>query len=340
MRQRKEAKAPITITASGLRGLVEQFLEWMGTINYSGQTVATRRKDLGYFINWCEERAITRATEITKTMLEQYQKKLYHYRKENGRALNFRTQYSRLTSVRQFFRWLAKQKEILYNPAAEMEMPKLPRRLPQHILSVSEMEKVLRQIDINTMMGLRDRAIMETFYATGIRRTELFNLKVHDLDIERGILMVRQGKGNKDRMIPIGARAVAWVEKYLNEVRPAFARERDDGTLFLSSVGTSCQPQKLTDLTHKYISQAELGKQGSCHLLRHTMATLMLEGGADIRFIQQMLGHDQLSSTQIYTHVSIRKLQEVYKATHPGANLEGGPKSKAEKESTEEAEQE
>ena len=135
--------------------------------------------------------------------------------------------------------------------------------------------------------------------------------------------MVRQGKGKKDRMIPIGDRALAWIDKYVTEARPSLSVEPDDGTLFLSNLGDSFSPGRLTQMVREYIDAANLGKRGSCHLFRHTMATLMLEGGADIRFIQQMLGHAELSTTEIYTQVSIRKLKEIHTATHP-ARLERG----------------
>ena len=166
-------------------------------------------------------------------------------------------------------------------------------------------------------IGLRDRTLPEVFYSTGMRRMELAQLKLYDLDIERGTVMVRQGKGKKDRMIPIGERALAWVGKYLADARPKLVQEPDDGTLFLTNLSAAFTPNRLTQLVRDYVDKAELGKTGACHLFRHTMATLMLENGADIRFIQEMLGHAELSTTQIYTQVSIRKLKEIHTATHP-----------------------
>jgi integrase/recombinase XerD len=155
-----------------------------------------------------------------------------------------------------------------------------------------------------------------------VRRKELIRLKLYDLDRERATLTIRQGKGKKDRMIPIGERALAWVEKYLREARPQLALEPDDATLFLTQYGELFHPDAMSNLARDYIAQANLGKSGSCHTFRHTMGTLMLEGGADIRYIQQMLGHANLSTTEIYTHVAIRKLQQIHAATHPGAKLE------------------
>jgi integrase/recombinase XerD len=151
-----------------------------------------------------------------------------------------------------------------------------------------------------------------------MRRSELLGLSVFDLDRERGTVMIRQGKGKKDRMVPIGERAVGWIDRYQNQVRPELAIGRGNSTLFLTNQGEAFTPDRLTQLVRRYVEAADTGKSGSCHLFRHTCATLMLENGADIRYIQAMLGHAELSTTQIYTQVSIRKLKEIHTATHPG----------------------
>jgi hypothetical protein len=172
-------------------------------------------------------------------------------------------------------------------------------------------------------LRVRDRAILETLYSTSMRRMELVGLGFYDLD--RGTLMIRQGKGKKDRMIPIGERAIVWIEKYRSDVRPQFVMEPDGGVLFLTAEGDRFSPNGMTSLVRNYVLGADLGKRGACHLFRHTMATQMLENGADIRFIQQMLGHAKLETTQIYTQVSIRKLQEIHRATHPTSRHERKP---------------
>jgi integrase/recombinase XerD len=194
-------------------------------------------------------------------------------------------------------------------------------RLPRDVLTAAEAERILAQPDIHEPIGLRDRAILETLYSTGMRRLELVSLKVWDLDLERATATIRQGKGKKDRIIPLGHRAAQWIRKYLDDARPQLASEPDDKTVFLSNAGEPLALDYLTEVVREYVEAANLGKHGACHLFRHTMATLMLEGGADIRFIQAMLGHADLKTTQIYTHVVIRQLQEIHRATHP-ANLE------------------
>jgi len=306
----------------GMAAWLAQYLEWLRSHNYSETTVANRESYLALFIGWSEERGLTRPSEITKPILERYQRHLYHYRKENGQPLTFRSQYSRLVPVRAFFKWLTRQNVLLYNPASELELPRLEHRLPKHVLSEREAQAVLVQADTAEPLGVRDRAILETLYSTGMRRMELVGLGLYDLDLDRGTLMIRQGKGKKDRMVPIGERAIVWIEKYRSDVRPQFVMEPDEGVLFLTAEGDRFSPNGMTSLVRNYVLKADLGKRGACHLFRHTMATQMLENGADIRFIQQMLGHAKLETTQIYTQVSIRKLQEIHRATHPTSKHE------------------
>jgi integrase/recombinase XerD len=313
-------KAPIgdLRDADSLYHHLLRYLQHLAEKNYSPRTIASREVYLRYFIEWCDERGLMRPQEITKPMLERYQRYLFVYRKKDGEPLTTRSQHTRLTPIRGFFKWLARQNHILYNPASDLELPRLEKRLPKHILSVKEVETVLAVPDIGTPTGIRDRAMLEALYSTGMRRMELIGLKCFDLDFERGTVMVRQGKGRKDRMIPIGARALAWIEKYRDDVRPDLASGADEGVLFLSHLGEAFTPNRLTQLVRDYVDAAKLSKRGSCHLFRHTMATLMLENGADIRFIQAMLGHAELNTTQIYTQVSIRKLKAIHTATHPG----------------------
>jgi integrase/recombinase XerD len=323
--ERAKRRAPVgdPSDAHGLAAWRARYLEWLRSHNYSEATVVGRDAYLGLFLAWCEDRGLTRPNEITKPILERYQRHLYHHRKPNGQPLSFRSQYSRLIPVRALFKWLTRQNVLLYNPASELELPRLEHRLPKHVLTASEAEAVLAQPDVDDPLGVRDRAILETLYSTGMRRMEVVQLGLFDLDLERGTLMVRQGKGKKDRMVPIGERAAAWIEKYRADVRHQLVMEPDEGVLFLTADGERFSPNGMTALVRGYVVAADLGKRGACHLFRHTMATLMLEGGADIRFIQQMLGHVKLETTQIYTQVSIRQLKQIHTATHPSAKLEG-----------------
>lgn len=297
---------------------MRRYLVHMGVRGQSPHSVASARAALCRFIRWCEERSLTRPSQIDRSLVESYQRHLYHHRKTNGEPLAARSQKFLLSPLRLWFSWLVKQGHLVYSPAAELELPKVPQRLPKAILSASEAEAVLVVPDVETATGLRDRAILETLYSTGMRRMELVNLAVQDVDRERGTVMIRQGKGHKDRLIPIGERALAWIAAYRDRARPELAGVPDDGILFLNSLGNPLKPFHLTMLVKGYVTRSGIGKEGACHLFRHTCATLMLENGADTRYIQAMLGHASLESTQIYTKVSIRALKAVHTATHPG----------------------
>jgi integrase/recombinase XerD len=325
---RVSKRHPLPAPHSPLGRLLKEHLEWLLINNYAEDTAEQARWSIADFIRWAELRGIEHPMEVTRPILESYQRYLYYYRRGNGQPLTFRTQHSRLSPVRRWFRWMVRNNHILNNPASDLDLPRIEKRIPRTILAAEEVERVMVVPDIGTPVGLRDRALLETFYSTGVRRAELIRLKLYDVDRERDTLTIRQGKGKKDRMIPIGERALAWVEKYLRESRPVLALEPDDATLFLTQYGEPFHPDAMSYLVRDYVAQANLGKSGSCHMFRHTMATLMLEGGADIRYIQQMLGHAELSTTEIYTHVAIRKLQQIHAATHPGAKLER-PKSAA-----------
>ncbi len=298
-----------------------RYLAWLAERNFSAETLESRGRDLYAFIVWAAERGLAEPREITRPILERYQRHLYHWRKDDGAPLSFRTQGGRLARIRGFFRWLAKERFILANPAAELELPRIERRLPAATLTAEEAEAVLAVPDLADPMGLRDRAILEVFYATAIRRTELTKIGLFDVDHGRSVIMVRQGKGKKDRVVPMGERAGAWLQAYLDQVRPGLVVGRDPGFLFLTAKGGRLAPKKLSDRISRYVIASGVGKAGACHLFRHTAATLMLEGGADIRFIQALLGHESLETTQIYAKVSIGKLSEIHAATHPSAKL-------------------
>ena len=318
----RKSQPPIGDTSdpNGMAHLINEHVLHLKVRNYSADTASQREKYLRWFALWCAERGLTRPNEITKPILERYQRQLYLHRNEKGEPMSFRSQYQHLSHVKAWYKWLARENRVLYNPASELEMPKVGRRLPKAILSAKEAEIVLSKPDLADPCGLRDRAILEVFYSCGIRRRELSNLTLYDVDADRKTLMVRQGKGKKDRLIPIGKRALEWIGRYLEESRPLLVVNTNERTLFLSTLGQALEPDSLTEYVRRYVDTADIGKKGSCHLFRHTMATLMLENGADIRYIQAMLGHADLSTTQIYTQVSIRKLQQIHSLTHPADN--------------------
>jgi integrase/recombinase XerD len=321
---RKPAAAPQPGARTLLAGYQAAFHEWEEIAGYSPHTIAHQRFAIARFIAWAQERGLDRPQDITRPILERYQRHVYHHRKPNGQPLSVTAQLGLILPLQAWFKWMTKQNHLLYNPAADLDLPKKPKSLPKGLLSVAEVESVLNAADVSTSEGVRARAILETLYSTGIRRMEVVNLKLYDVDTERGALMVRLGKGGTDRMVPIGARACAWVAKYRDEVRPLLAAAPAEQTLFLDDDGLPFDPGKLGDLVKRHLEAAGIAQPGACHLFRHACATHMLDNGADIRFIQAMLGHAKLETTAIYTHVAIFKLKAIHEATHP-ARLDRRP---------------
>ena len=299
--------------------VVEDFLTDLAARGYSPATVRARRQALAVFAQWALDRGLDGPAMVFRPVLVRYQRWLFHYRKADGDPLTFRSQNARLLPVRALFAWCVKNGHLGANPASDLDLPKVEQRLPKAALTAAEAEAVLAVPDERTVSGLRDRVMLEVLYCTGIRRSELARLNVRDIDRDRRTLMVRQGKGKKDRLVPIHARCIAWLDTYLDQARPKLVVEPDDGTLFLTVDGTGFSLDRLTQLVRDHVKASGVAKEGACHLFRHTLATVMLEGGADIRYVQAMLGHAELSTTQIYAQVSIRALQAVHAATHPGS---------------------
>ena len=312
------------VSTNSLEAVLRLHLEALAVRLYSLETIKTRQYQLRAFIRWCAVQGIEGPTDIVRTVLEQYQSYLFHYRKKNGQPLSFRTQHGMLVPLRSWFRWMSRENHVLHNPTIDLELPRLGHYLPKHVLSAEEAELLMHRPKLSEPIGLRDRAILETLYSTGIRRGECVRLKLHDTDFRNGTLFVRQGKNKKDRIVPLGRRAIKWIERYIRDVRPSLAPEPDDMTLFLSYYGDPISRDHLSGLVHDYLKATNIGKSGGPHLLRHTMATLMLDNGADLRFLQAMLGHENISTTQIYTHVSIRQLKLVHEKTHPAERSKDG----------------
>lgn len=318
-RTRKVTRSGDLSSPETMASRLVEFMSWLATRNYSPETIVRMDRSISVFVAWCEEREVVRPTGVTRTLLERYARHLYAWKTPRGGVRSARSQHNDLSALRQYFKYLARRDYVAYSPAADLELPKIGQSLPRVVLTHVEMEQVLSQPDVKTRTGVRDRSILEMQYSTGLRRHELTSLRVHDLDRSQSTVMVRQGKGRKDRVVPLGERAQDWAERYLLDVRPSFVRSSTEDALYLSEYGERLSDDGLSGRVSEYVKRAELGKLGSCHLFRHTMATVMLEGGADVRVIQEMLGHSSLKATQIYTRVSIRHLREVHAATHPSA---------------------
>lgn len=305
----------------GLAAHVGRHLAWLKARGYAVDGLWTRRADLKEFCDWCAQREVTRPEHLNRTVVDLYQRYLSQRPKADGELLSRDTQGKKLLTVAKYCRWLARERLVAYDPAAELELPRAGVRLPKAVLTAEEAERVLAVPDPATVLGLRDRAMLETLYATGIRRSELIRLDLEHVELARGVLAVRHAKGDKDRFVPLGDRTAAWIRVYLAESRPRLLVDPDEKAVFLSVRGLRMNNHYLTEVVAKALEASGVGKKGGCHLFRHTAATLMLEGGADLRFIQQMLGHASVETTQVYTRVTLDKLRSVHAATHPGARL-------------------
>jgi integrase/recombinase XerD len=304
------------------RVLLQRYFTDLRIDNWSPRTIDRRSFSIGRFIDWAAVRGIESVGEITVESLEAYRQSLFHHRNaKTGKPLSFSTQASYLAALKHWLLWLFEHQWLPEQLDHKIKLPKEEHRLPASYLSLEEVGRLLSQVDVDKPEGIRDRAILEVFYATGIRRSELLSLRLDDLQRQSQILSIRQGKGRRDRMVPLSDSALSWIEVYLEQVRPRLARLRSERTdvLFLTSLGNTFHPVVLSALVRRYLRAAGITRRGSCHMLRHTAATLMLEGGADLRSIQTLLGHQQLNTTQIYTHVTITHLRAVYQRTHPAA---------------------
>lgn len=314
-------RRPDPLASHPLTRYMHAHFEWLLIHGYSEDTVRARRIALRRFIGWCAERELADPCAITAPVLERYQRHLFTYRKPDGTPLTLGSQAGALAPLKTWFKWMTREHHIPSNPASELQLPKQPKRLPRTLLAVQDIDAILHEAEPATPAGLRDRAMLELLYATGLRRMELPALKRYDVDLNRRLVFVREGKGRRDRVVPLGERAAAWLDKYLAEARPQLLAS-DIDALFVTDYGEPISPAWLADKVKRYMAFAGIERPGATHLFRHACATHMLENGADIRYIQEMLGHTNLATTEIYTHVAIDKLLRIHAATHPAGKLE------------------
>jgi integrase/recombinase XerD len=295
-----------------------RFVEAMQAWNWSARTIVSYEQNVRYFVDWlAAETDVETLPEVTAETLATYQTALLSMEKPNGERLSVGTQNQRVTALKSFFRYLAEEGKLLTDPAASLRHPKQRRRLPQPLLTPKEAIRLLDSVKTSTPLGLRDRAILEVFYSTGIRNAELRALEVSDFDPTGETLTVNGGKGSKDRVVPLGPVAAAIVFDYIANARPKLALKRDVRNLFVTKNGLALDPKIVITIVRRHLKHAGIDKPIRPHRLRHACATHMLKGGADIRHIQKLLGHASLQTTQIYTHVEIGDLKAAHRRFHP-----------------------
>jgi integrase/recombinase XerD len=279
----------------------------------SANTISAYRRDLVKFETYAKKKKLT-LEGVTRDDLVDFLSSLFRQKLES------RTVARHLVTLRNFFRFAQTQDLISIDPSLNLESPKIRRSLPGY-LRLEEIERLLAQPDDKTPIGLRDRAMLDVLYSTGLRVSELINLRVMDLDRAVGCIRCI-GKGDKERIVPIGRKALALVDRYLRDARPKLVpagKQVNSPTLFINRRGSTLSRVGVWKILSAYGRRAELRVSLTPHMLRHSFATHLLEGGADLRSVQLMLGHSDISTTQIYTHVVEERLKQIYKAHHPRA---------------------
>jgi len=278
--------------------------------NLSQNTVSSYKNDINAFISFLKDSGIDDPSDISSDHIGAFFKIL----KELGLLGSSSARY--FSSLKGFFLYLLKNKYILKNPIEKITAPRISKKLPS-VLDVNEIEKILSAPDANDKLGLRDKAMLELFYACGTRVSELLNLKLNDLFFNDEIIRVF-GKGSKERLIPIGSSAISWIEEYLKKSRPLLMKKaKSENNLFLNSRGSKLSRMGVWKIIDRYVKDAGINKDVHPHTFRHSFATHLLEGGADLRAVQEMLGHADISTTQIYTHIDRDYIKQVHKQYHP-----------------------
>jgi integrase/recombinase XerD len=295
-------------------------------VRYSERTAPEYLAHVRAFLAWVEGKGLT-ITALTRQDLGAYQSELFALRKPDGHPYSAGFQMNRLTAIKSFFRFLVRQLFILSDPTTGLEHPRMEQRLPRTILTPREVRQIVEAPRGRSPVALRDRAILETLYATGIRATELLKLSPYDIDTEERTLRVRRGKGGKDRILPLTPAAAETLTAYLAHGRPQLLGAERGGAgvypakatkrLFVSVRGGVLYRATLDVIVHRWVKESGVEKRVTPHVFRHTLATHLLKRGADIRHIQALLGHASLSTTERYTRVEISDLQAVVKRAHP-----------------------
>jgi len=296
---------------------IEALIAWLMDIGRAEPTLEHHRTSLKIWRRFLDERGLTEVAQVTPQIVADYQAWLYTARSRYGRAYTLPSQIGILNSVQVFHRFLVKTHRLLIDPAAALRLPKEPKKLPGKILSPKEMKKLLAQPDTGTVLGFRDRTLYEVLYSTGLRIGEAIRLRAADVNFGQRTLFVQAGKGGKDRVVPLGAAAGRYLAEYLQRVRPRLARCAANDAVFFDRLGKPFGKSGLLKKLAVYAARAGIKKRVTVHTFRHTLATEMLLHGADLRQIQELLGHANLRTTQIYTHVVKGDLRRVQEQCHP-----------------------
>lgn len=298
--------------------IIEQFIDviWMER-GLSENTLSAYRADLIKFVNWIKRKS---NNQIPDGLINASRKTIVSYLSYlESQDISARSRARLLSSLRRFYAYLLREKKIEVDPVALIDAPKLGRSLPK-TLTEEDVESLLMAPDTSTLLGLRDRVLFEVLYATGLRVSELVALQLMQVNLQQGVLRV-SGKGNKERLVPLGEEAVTWIEKYLLHTRADLLKGHVTDALFVTKRGAAMTRQAFWYLIKRYALLAEIESTISPHTLRHAFATHLLNHGADLRVVQMLLGHSDLSTTQIYTHVAKARLKSLHDIHHPRGKI-------------------
>lgn len=300
-----------------LEALAKRYLTYMAVRNLAAGTIKQHRFYLRRFFEFLAENGVDDVAGITLEVVRSYQTHLYEHINQRGESNCASTQNNGLKVVRAFLRFLVGEGLVGGDPSRDVAYARQPKRLPRSVLTQIEMKRILHAPNTKAVLGYRDRAILELLYSTGLRKEEVNNLLLTDVDYREGYVRVNSGKGDKDRVVPLGKIACRYLENYVKAVRPSLIRDPYEDHLFLSLRGRRLSRNVIWEIVRRCAAWSKVMKKVSPHTFRHTCATLMLRNKANIRHIQELLGHASLNTTQVYTSVAITDLKEAHAKCHP-----------------------
>ena len=306
-----------------LHEAIRRYLIWCRAMGTSPRILPNLQCNLRLFSSWAEGRDITTIEQLNPDLFNAYQEELSFRLSPRGRPITMGTQLSHLGVLKQWGRYLVEQDFLISNPAKRLRLPKKTRPLPKVIPNLYEAVRIIETRTGEDRSVYRDQAILELLYSTGLRRGEAVNLNVSDLDLVGGYVWVREGKGKKDRVVPLGKMACSRLQVYLDAVRPSYLRGQEQGALFLHHRGERLSGQGIYHVVRKAVARAKLSPKITPHSLRHAAATHMMKNGAPIRHLQEFLGHVSVETTQVYTHITITDLKAAHAKYHPREREEG-----------------
>jgi integrase/recombinase XerD len=296
---------------------IDELEQYLKIRNFAKRTIDYTCWKIEKFTAYLKQNNIFNIDMITKKIIRSYQIELYQMINAKGIQNSVGHQNNMMSAVRQFTRFLYERDYIVSDPARDIQYAKIPKTLPRSILTKTEARRIIHAPDIKTALGYRDRVILEVLYTSGIRKQEVIQLILNDVDYHDGILKIENGKGGKDRIVPLGRIACRYLENYIKSVRPELIKDPYNNHLFLSLKGNRLSKNMIWELVKKYAKKAKIKKNVHPHTFRHTCATAMLKNKADLNTIRKILGHASLNTTQIYTHLNITDLKAVHKQCHP-----------------------